>query len=249
MAHMANAAPTGVVVDLSSIAGASNNPHLGLRLVAAYDPGLPGYDQSATPPTGEYASATLANGLPQQYNGTSGNWRFDKIAFNGTVIPPSIVSTQVGNGSTQRSSINSFSVTFNTPVNFTSSSFTLYQATLNTVSGVSTVASFTNDVSAGVTASSTDNLTWTFTGVAGGILDRNGASGLGFLTDGIYELVLHGPAVTDKVSGTTSLASGNQTMSFPNSESINNGTGTALAFHVFYGDINGDGSVRQCRSE
>ncbi len=163
------------------------------------------------------------------------------LRFNYSIgVAPAVVSTQVGNGSIQRSSVKSFSITFSTAVNFNSSSFTLFQATLNPDG---TVAGYTNNVSAGVIATSTDNITWTFTGVTGGILDRNGANGLGFLEDGVYQLVLHGVAVTDLATGTAALGSGDQVVSFANNQTAHSGTGTAQAFHVLYGDLNGDGAV------
>ncbi len=142
-------------------------------------------------------------------------------------------SSQVGDGSVQRSSIHSFSVTFNQAVNFSSSSFTLFQATLN---ANGTVAGYTNNVSAGVTLSTTDNTTWTFTATSAGSLDRNGH---GFFIDGVYELVLHGAAITDMATGMAALGTGDQNVSFANSEP--GSTGTAPAFHVLFGDINGDG--------
>jgi hypothetical protein len=182
------------------------------------------------------------------YRGDSifnGVYEAPQLSFNyspaGAATQPSIVGTQVGDGSAQRSSVKSFSITFNAPVNFTSSSFSLFQASVNTVNGISSVTDYTNDVSSGVTFSSTDNITWTFTGVSGGLLDRNGAGGTGFLADGVYRLVLHGAAVTDQATGTAALASGDQIASFANSESTN--AGSAQAFHVLYGDINGDGTV------
>jgi hypothetical protein len=158
----------------------------------------------------------------------------------GTAVAPSIVSTQVGDGSVQRSTVKSFSVTFSTPVNFSSSSFTLYLATLNPDG---TVAGYTNDVSAGVVAASTNGLTWTLTSVAGGLLDRNGLTGVGDLIDGVYRLVLHGPSVVDAATGIASLGTGDQIASFANNESNNAGTGKAQAFHVLYGDLAGTASV------
>jgi hypothetical protein len=176
-----------------------------------------------------------------------GNWTDDVSTFpsgDGTVggnftfgfnvLPLAVQSSAVGDGSVQRSSIHSFSVTFNQPVNFSSSSFTVFQATLN--NGVAT--GYTNDVGSGIVATSSDNTTWTFTCSTGGSLDRNNH---GFFVDGVYKLVLHGLAVTDKSTGLATLGSGDQAVSFANN--ISGGTGSALAFHVLYGDVNGDANV------
>ena len=68
-----------ISIDLSSISGANNDPNFGIRLVSAYD--------STGNLTNEYASATLSSGNTVQYNGSSGNWRFDNLTFTGTAVP------------------------------------------------------------------------------------------------------------------------------------------------------------------
>jgi hypothetical protein len=68
-----------ITVNLSSIAGANNDPTFGVRLVSAYD--------STGNLGNEYASAALSSGKTVQYNGTSGNWRFDNLDFTGTATP------------------------------------------------------------------------------------------------------------------------------------------------------------------
>jgi hypothetical protein len=71
-----------VTIDFSSIAGASDNPDFGVRLVSAYDPD---YTGAGAP---SYTSATLgAGGVPAPYNNNSGNWRFGDITFSGTAVP------------------------------------------------------------------------------------------------------------------------------------------------------------------
>ena len=55
----------------NGIGGVSNDANFGVRLVSAYDPSL-----------GQYGSA--AGGV---YNNTSGNWRFDQIAVQGSAVP------------------------------------------------------------------------------------------------------------------------------------------------------------------
>jgi hypothetical protein len=70
------------VIDLSSIAGAGNNPNFGIRLVSAFDPNYTG------PGAPTYSGATLnADGSSAIYNNNSGNWRFDNITISGTAIP------------------------------------------------------------------------------------------------------------------------------------------------------------------
>src|SRR5579863_10374050 len=65
-----------IVVNLSSIAGASNDATFGVRLVSAYD--------STGNVPNDYASAQLSGGKTVIYNNSSGNWRFDNISLSGT---------------------------------------------------------------------------------------------------------------------------------------------------------------------
>jgi hypothetical protein len=68
-------------ISLAAIAGASNDPNFGVRLVSAYNPSLAGGT--------EYASATsVAAGSPVQYNNASGNWRFADVQIDGTQLAP-----------------------------------------------------------------------------------------------------------------------------------------------------------------
>jgi len=84
------ATPPGTIsIDLSSIAGANNDPNFGVRLVSAFD--STGHEPS-------YASATLASGVTQPYNGTSGNWRFGNLDFTGTAVPEPSSMALVGVG-------------------------------------------------------------------------------------------------------------------------------------------------------
>jgi len=78
--YNAPSSPT-ITVNLSSITAANNDPNFGVRLVSAYD--------STGNLGNEYASAQLTTpaGTTQQYNGTSGNWRFDNLDFTGTATP------------------------------------------------------------------------------------------------------------------------------------------------------------------
>jgi hypothetical protein len=58
------------------ITSVANDPNFGVRLVSAYNTTL-----------GTYASATLADGQPVDYNNNSGNWRFADVQIDGTVAP------------------------------------------------------------------------------------------------------------------------------------------------------------------
>jgi hypothetical protein len=71
--NAAGATATFNEADFSSVAGAANNANFGVRIVSAKDLTL-----------GGYAAATLASGAPVLWNGLSGNWRFDQLAFRGT---------------------------------------------------------------------------------------------------------------------------------------------------------------------
>lgn len=78
--YNAPGSPT-ITINLSSISAASNDPNFGVRLVSAYD--------STGHLGNEYASATLTSGgATQEYNNTSGNWRFDNLTVSGTAIAP-----------------------------------------------------------------------------------------------------------------------------------------------------------------
>jgi hypothetical protein len=74
--YNAPGSPT-ISLNLSSITGAANDSSFGIRLVSAYD---------STGHTASYASATLASGVTQAYNGTSGNWRFGNLDLTGTAL-------------------------------------------------------------------------------------------------------------------------------------------------------------------
>jgi hypothetical protein len=73
--------PGTISLDLSSIAGANNDPNFGVRLVAAFD--------STGNVVNDFASNALdAMGHTVLYNNSSGNWRFDNMTFSGTVAVP-----------------------------------------------------------------------------------------------------------------------------------------------------------------
>ena len=66
------------------ITSVNNDPTLGIRLVAAYNPTL----------GNTYASASsVIAGSPAAYNNSSGNWRFADVQFDGTAAPVPLPSS------------------------------------------------------------------------------------------------------------------------------------------------------------
>jgi hypothetical protein len=157
---------------------------------------------------------------------------------------PTVVSTSVGTGAVQRSTVNSISVTFNEPIILDSGAFTLYQEALSTANGITTVntGAAALNVSQYVTATlSNNNETVTFTVIPGSVLDRSGSFNAGFFTNGIYQLTLNGTAITDS-TGTQQFNGGASTpVSFANSVAGDNGGSDYLA--ILYGDLYGTGSL------
>jgi hypothetical protein len=160
------------------------------------------------------------------------------FAIAGTIataaVAPTLVSTQVGDGSAQRSTVSSITVVFNEAVNFSADSFTLDE-TQNEKSGFT----WTN-VTSGVTFSnpSGDGMTWVISVIKGGSLDRTGTGKKGFIADGIYQLTLNGAAITDAATSTAQFNGGNTHVA-----TFKNGAGTVKnAFSVLYGDIAGTGA-------
>jgi hypothetical protein len=154
-------------------------------------------------------------------------------------VAPTIASTQVGDGAVQRSSIQSVSVTFNEPVNLATGSFTMYQEVLNSNGSINTSATATN-VTADISATlSNNNETVTFAVNPNSGIDRNG---FGFFTNGIYQLMLNGSAITDQATNSANFDNGgSMPVSFANSVAADNGTSSY--FGVLFGDVNGDGTV------
>ena len=142
------------------------------------------------------AGDNLAPGLVGISKDLAGNPRIngaavDLGAYEAELVVPTLVSSQVGDGSAQRSSVSSLTVTFSEPVNFTAASFTLEQSQDGT--------NWT-DVSSGVSASnpSGDGETWVISCIPGGILDRTAATPapVGLLVNGTYRLTVHGASIT-----------------------------------------------------
>lgn len=76
----------GLSRDLSSIAGANNNPNFGFKIVSAFSP------VGFTDAGGFHAGGTAfqradADPMEGPYTGQSGNYRFDMVTFSGTAVP------------------------------------------------------------------------------------------------------------------------------------------------------------------
>ena len=167
------------------------------------------------------------------------------LAAYGLAETPTIVSTQVGDGSAQRSSVKSVSVTFNEPINLGTGSFTIYQEALTTSNGITSVntAAPPTDVTSDITATLSNNeQTVTFSVIPGSALDRSGSFDGGYFSNGIYQLVLNGSAITDRTTGTAQFDGGSSTpLTFANSVPGDNGTSNY--FGILYGDLFGTGSL------
>jgi hypothetical protein len=86
-----NTSPPMISLDLSSIAGVSNDPNFGVRLVSAFD--------STGNVPNDYAGATLSGGLTTIYNNNSGNWRFGVLTVSGVAVPEPSTLALTGVGS------------------------------------------------------------------------------------------------------------------------------------------------------
>jgi hypothetical protein len=78
---------TTLTINFSGIAGSSNDPNFGVRLVSAYDTTLSPLN---------YGSAD--GGQNGVYNNNSGNWRFADVGFTGTVPEPSTLALSLIGG-------------------------------------------------------------------------------------------------------------------------------------------------------
>jgi hypothetical protein len=85
----------GLAFNLSSIAGANNNPNFGFQIVSAFSP------VAFTNANGLQPANTAfqrANAGTQVYTGAAGNYRFDSVTFSGTVIPSPGAAVLLGLG-------------------------------------------------------------------------------------------------------------------------------------------------------
>jgi hypothetical protein len=76
----------GLSRDLSSIAGANNNPNFGFKIVSAFSP-VDFTDAGGFHPANTAFQRADADPLDGPYDGTAGNYRFDMVTFSGTAVP------------------------------------------------------------------------------------------------------------------------------------------------------------------
>jgi len=188
---------------------------------------------------GNYLASQSSPTIPQVVNSVTG-------------IAPTLASSQVGDGTAQRSTIDGVTVVFSEAVNLNALSFTLSFETaadnLNLQNGQVTSATYTalsntNDLTF---ASSDGGITWVISCKAGGAADRLGAgdttgdlAGHGIFADGVYKLTLHGAHLADAATGTA-----NFNNSMDSTVQFADGGGTLHnSFAALYGDLGGTGIV------
>jgi hypothetical protein len=137
-----------------------------------------------------------------------------------SLVPAGVSGEKVGDGSAQRSSVNSFTITFTTQVNIAPGAFTL----LRSYAGVTTDVSGQVQLSTALTPDGKTVATLTFVGsnVLGGSLP-----------DGRYTLTIHSNLVTDRQFGAPLDG---------DSDGLQGGDRVDHFFRL-YGDVNGDGKV------
>jgi hypothetical protein len=70
--------------DLSSVAGANNNPLFGFKVVSAFSPAAFTNANGLQAANTAFQRADTETGV---YTGGAGNWRFDMVTFSGTAVP------------------------------------------------------------------------------------------------------------------------------------------------------------------
>jgi len=137
--------------------------------------------------------------------------------------PPTVTSIKIDDGTGQRSMIQSFVVTFSTPVNLGANPFTLTR--LATSSNPTPNGTVTLNVSPATNPVTTVTITFndpTFAPAVGSAKS---------LLDGKYQLVLNSSQITSASNGQQLDGDGNGT----------GGDSSTTSFNRLYGDINGDG--------
>ena len=239
-----NVIPT-ITVDVEDSNGAittSNSSNVTLSIYSGPSGATLAGTATVAASSGVATFSTLSLATPGAYTLEATDGSFTAAISNSfnVVAAPTVASTQVGDGSAQRSTISSISVTFSEPVILGGGAYTLYQEILNPDGSINTSAA-PNNVTADMTATQSSNgTTLTLSVTPGGPLDRTGANDAGFFVNGIYQLVLNGSAITDS-TGTANFDGGASTPAIFASDETQ--TGTSPYFHVLFGDLTGSGFV------
>ena len=246
--------PSTISVNLSSIAGANNDPNLGIRLVSAFD--------STGHIPDDYAGATLNGGYTQIYNNSSGNWRFGNLTFQGVLAltttsnGPALTWNVAGGGSGAWNTTGTNTVWLNSgsaSVAYADGSSVTFG---NVLSGTSTISVANGGV---VPAGVAINNTVAGTGYAfvGGAIGGTGSlylpqSNLGFVSLSGSNTYSGGT----QVSGGTLVVAGDSSLGAPGNGAggavvIDNGSTLLLASSLSSGrlfQINGNGGVLNTQS-
>ncbi len=222
-------------VNLSSIAGANNDPTFGVRLVAAFD--------STGNLPNEFASAALSGGSTVIYNNTSGNWRFDNLTFTGSQGSSAPAITSANSTSVYAGQAGTFQVnTTGSPapiysltgapswVTINSSGLLSFATSRPTISS-STPYTFTINASNGVAPNAQQSFTVTDTVAAPSFTSGSSASVYAGLSGTFQVTTVAGPATTGySLAGAPSWVSINNSglMTFTNPASVT--TTTPLTF-------------------
>ena len=136
---------------------------------------------------------------------------------------PRLVSSEVGDGTAQRSIVKGYGLTFSELVTLAAGAVTFERLTTDASGAVTSRTDLSGAVS--WSASGGDGRTWAMSILSGGAADDGG----GALPDDIYQVTLHDAQITG--AGNTPLTGGT------------GGSQQLPAFGVLRGDLNGDGSV------
>ncbi len=238
---------TPINVDLSSIPGTSNDPHLGVRLVSAFDD--TGHIATLQGGTNDYASAATSGGVTVKYNNSSGNWRFDNLTFSGTLAASTNFSGPALTWNTTSGSwdtVGSNTVWLNTSagsVSFANGSIATFG---NVTSGTSTISVAPGGVIAGgVNISNTNSAgAYAFTG---GAISGTGAFYLQPSNAGLVSISgTNSYTGGTQISGGTLMVSGDPSLGSTGAGSgpviLDNGSTLLLASSLASGRVFGIGS-------
>jgi hypothetical protein len=160
-------------INLSGITAANNDPHLGIRLVSAFD--------STGTLGNEYASAASSAGDIVPYNNSSGNWRFANLMFqSGITTTTSLAANPPGGQTPGQNATFTATVTAASGTQFPSGAVNFYdgskligsQAVSQTGPNVGRASISTNTLAPGIHG----NITAQYTPASGNGLIASGSS-------------------------------------------------------------------------